>query len=557
MSYLKHNYYSYIAKHLKKRFIAVVLAISLFLSFSSSFSVKASASDTINKDDILSATMMLEDLLNIQYEQTKQELVEMIQSNGWNRMLTELSFDNLGNPYASIDYPCMIAALCLILEESDAHINELQFINLDTSEAVAQYPSPYKTERFIEVADGLYKNDGIYYITTPGYYSTYEEAGNGYYKISGETYIELEQQNIIYGECQLTVTTEEELFEIAGLNMQDYETRYTALLCSIRSAGYSDSGLQQSTFIQSCVSTGLLSVEAATAVNDALSSLTGNQYVLLSTAASLIGAVPYDWGGKASLPGYDNTWWTFEEDGRQKGLDCSGFVQWVYMTAGYPEDVYSNLLSTGTMLSSLTPISKNELLPGDIGILHAGDGGINHTGIYVGNDFWIHCNASDGTVSVTAQPFSLYFRVDTLLSEQLSTYDAAPLSTGYSYTDADLYLLSQCVWHEARGEGVNGWIAVAEVVMNRVASPLYPDTIHDVIYQTGSDGSYQFSYADEIAGCTPSEDVINITRMVLDGKTAILNNKDVLYFRRWENTDAWGSYPFYKKINNHAFYTQN
>lgn len=50
--------------------------------------------------------------------------------------------------------------------------------------------------------------------------------------------------------------------------------------------------------------------------------------------------------------------------------------------------------------------------------------------------------------------------------------------------------LVAALYHEARGEPVDGQIAVAQVILNRVASPRYPDTICEVVYQP-----HQFSWA--------------------------------------------------------------
>ena len=47
----------------------------------------------------------------------------------------------------------------------------------------------------------------------------------------------------------------------------------------------------------------------------------------------------------------------------------------------------------------------------------------------------------------------------------------------------DLYLLAKCIHAEARGESYVGKVAVGAVVLNRVASPDFPDTIYGVIYQ--------------------------------------------------------------------------
>ena len=47
----------------------------------------------------------------------------------------------------------------------------------------------------------------------------------------------------------------------------------------------------------------------------------------------------------------------------------------------------------------------------------------------------------------------------------------------------ELQCLTEAVYFEARGEPVSGQIAVAQVVLNRVESPLFPDTICEVVYQ--------------------------------------------------------------------------
>ena len=49
----------------------------------------------------------------------------------------------------------------------------------------------------------------------------------------------------------------------------------------------------------------------------------------------------------------------------------------------------------------------------------------------------------------------------------------------------DLYLLAACIEAEAGNQSVLGRRLVADVILNRVDSPMYPDTIRDVIYQPG------------------------------------------------------------------------
>jgi spore germination cell wall hydrolase CwlJ-like protein len=52
-------------------------------------------------------------------------------------------------------------------------------------------------------------------------------------------------------------------------------------------------------------------------------------------------------------------------------------------------------------------------------------------------------------------------------------------------SEDDLYCMVQNVYHEARGEDALGQAAVAQVTLNRVRSPAYPDTVCGVVWQKG------------------------------------------------------------------------
>ncbi len=56
-------------------------------------------------------------------------------------------------------------------------------------------------------------------------------------------------------------------------------------------------------------------------------------------------------------------------------------------------------------------------------------------------------------------------------------------SGGNKTSNNDLYLLAKCVHAEARGESYTGQVAVAAVILNRVKSASFPNTISGVIYQ--------------------------------------------------------------------------
>lgn len=62
--------------------------------------------------------------------------------------------------------------------------------------------------------------------------------------------------------------------------------------------------------------------------------------------------------------------------------------------------------------------------------------------------------------------------------------------------DKQHYCLAQAIYHEARGESINGQFAVARVILNRVADTRYPDTICGVVFQNRHwVDACQFSFA--------------------------------------------------------------
>jgi len=69
---------------------------------------------------------------------------------------------------------------------------------------------------------------------------------------------------------------------------------------------------------------------------------------------------------------------------------------------------------------------------------------------------------------------------------------AAPGKSVIAYTEAELDLLARLVTAEAESEPYQAQVGVAAVVVNRVKSNIFPNTITSVIYQK-SDGFYQFT----------------------------------------------------------------
>lgn len=78
--------------------------------------------------------------------------------------------------------------------------------------------------------------------------------------------------------------------------------------------------------------------------------------------------------------------------------------------------------------------------------------------------------------------------------------EVKPIKT---YTDADVLLLAQLIFVETRGGSLERSLGVANVVLNRVKSNRYPNTLHGVVYQPGQfpptrNGSFKSSKPDAI-----------------------------------------------------------
>lgn len=74
-------------------------------------------------------------------------------------------------------------------------------------------------------------------------------------------------------------------------------------------------------------------------------------------------------------------------------------------------------------------------------------------------------------------------KVDGIVGTQ--TLKALGLYTTSSkgYSSSEVYLLAKCVYAESRGEPYTGQVAVAAIILNRVKSKKFPNTISGVIYQ--------------------------------------------------------------------------
>lgn len=130
---------------------------------------------------------------------------------------------------------------------------------------------------------------------------------------------------------------------------------------------------------------------------------------IVKTGLSLVGKVPYFWGGKSEA-GWNDEWNTPKlvtaagstSTGtiRPFGLDCSGFTDWTYKTA-VGVSLYGG---TWSQWDESYEITADELLPGDLGFLMNDDGnGWNHVLIFAGygekgDRMWVHSSGGEGVI---------------------------------------------------------------------------------------------------------------------------------------------------------------
>ena len=115
--------------------------------------------------------------------------------------------------------------------------------------------------------------------------------------------------------------------------------------------------------------------------------------------------------------------------------------------------------------------------------------------------------------------------------------------------DEDTYQLARIIHAEAKGESYSGKLAVGNVVLNRVSSDQFPNTIEGVIFQSG-----QFSpVMDGSIYNKPSNDAIKAAKELREGKRIF--GTDVLFFYNPKtSTSDWiFTRETVTQIGNHVF----
>ena len=117
-----------------------------------------------------------------------------------------------------------------------------------------------------------------------------------------------------------------------------------------------------------------------------------------------------------------------------------------------------------------------------------------------------------------------------------------------STTTNDVYLLARVIYGEARGEPYKGQVAIGAVVLNRVRSAQFPNTIAGVIYQRGAFDAV----SDGQINLAPNENAVKAARDALNGWDP--TGGCLFYYNPATATSSWMlSRPVKLRIGNHAF----
>lgn len=136
---------------------------------------------------------------------------------------------------------------------------------------------------------------------------------------------------------------------------------------------------------------------------------------------------------------------------------------------------------------------------------------------------------------------------------ELKSSSGSPAVETADYQSDAVYWLSRIISAEARGESMEGQIAVGNVVLNRVKNSAYPNTIYGVIFDR-KHGTQFSPVAYGTIYSTPSQSAVIAAKICLEGYT--LSDSILFFMNPRIATSNWISKnrPYAFTIGNHDFY---
>ncbi|MCI8914816.1 cell wall hydrolase [Pseudoflavonifractor sp. 60] len=125
------------------------------------------------------------------------------------------------------------------------------------------------------------------------------------------------------------------------------------------------------------------------------------------------------------------------------------------------------------------------------------------------------------------------------------------IASGDSFYDAeDLYWLSRIIYRESGNQSLEGQMAVGNVVLNRVASSIFPDTVESVLAQKNQFSCYK---SGALAKTDPSQTSVIAAKLVMDGGE-VEETKGALFFDSGSNSWAARNKKLIATLGGHKFY---
>lgn len=123
-------------------------------------------------------------------------------------------------------------------------------------------------------------------------------------------------------------------------------------------------------------------------------------------------------------------------------------------------------------------------------------------------------------------------------------------SGGDFYNQDDLFWISRVIQRESGNQPMKGKMAVGNVVLNRVANPVFPDTVEGVLAQKNQFSTYK---SGALAATNPSESSTIAAKLVMDGGV-VEETRGALYFDSGVNSWAARNKQLIATIGGHHFY---
>ena len=154
-------------------------------------------------------------------------------------------------------------------------------------------------------------------------------------------------------------------------------------------------------------------------------------------------------------------------------------------------------------------------------------------------------------LSVVVEAFDAKLTWDSATGVICITRGSGGIQSGDSYyNQEDLFWLSRLITAESGNQPLEGQMAVGNVVMNRVASPVYPNTVLGVIAQKNQFSTYK---SGALANRTPNQSSIIAAKLVLDGGE-VSETDGALYFDSSASSWASRNREFAAVLGGHKFY---